>query len=165
MREPDDDASSSPYSRQVGQRLRAVRRQLRLSLQEVEANSAEEFKASVLGAYERGERAISVPRLERLASFYGVAIGELLPREDASTSTDSLPRHLVIDLVRLQQSNDPEVAVLARFVRTVLALRHDDGTEAVSLRASDNAALAAMCSVPVEQLADRLAALGVLHEP
>ena len=34
--------------------------------------SGEEFKASVLGAYERGERAISVARLQRLARFYGV---------------------------------------------------------------------------------------------
>ena len=73
MREfDDDDVVSSPYSRKVGDRLRVIRRQKRLSLQEVEASSSEEFKASVLGAYERGERAISVPRLERLAKFYNV---------------------------------------------------------------------------------------------
>ena len=53
------------YSRKVGERLRSIRRQKRLSLQEVEAKSRQEFKASVLGAYERGERAISVPRLQR----------------------------------------------------------------------------------------------------
>ena len=61
MRDFDDDVASSPYSRKVGERLRVIRRQKRLSLQEVEATSNEEFKASVLGAYERGERAISVP--------------------------------------------------------------------------------------------------------
>ena len=33
----DDDAQSSPYSRKVGDRLRVIRRQKRLSLQEVEA--------------------------------------------------------------------------------------------------------------------------------
>ena len=48
------------YSIKVGERLRLVRRQKRMSLQEVEAESGHEFKASVLGAYERGERAISV---------------------------------------------------------------------------------------------------------
>ena len=53
MREFDEDATSSPYSRKVGERLRVIRRQKRLSLQEVEASSTEEFKASVLGAYER----------------------------------------------------------------------------------------------------------------
>ncbi|MGZ4680396.1 MAG: helix-turn-helix domain-containing protein, partial [Ilumatobacteraceae bacterium] len=82
MREFDDeDATASPYSRKVGERLRVIRRQKRLSLQEVEATSSEEFKASVLGAYERGERAISVPRLERLAKFYNVPVDQLLPRD------------------------------------------------------------------------------------
>ena len=46
--------SALNYARRVGQRLRAIRRQKRLSLQEVEAASSQEFKASVLGAYERG---------------------------------------------------------------------------------------------------------------
>ena len=54
---PDDDAAAK-YAHAVGLRLRAVRRQKRLSLQAVEKQSAEEFKASVLGAYERGERTI-----------------------------------------------------------------------------------------------------------
>ncbi|MGI9596124.1 MAG: helix-turn-helix domain-containing protein, partial [Acidimicrobiales bacterium] len=65
----DQDEAGSAYGRRVGERLRAIRRQKRLSLQDVEANSNQEFKASVLGAYERGERAISVPRLERLARY------------------------------------------------------------------------------------------------
>ena len=68
------------YGRKVGERLRLIRRQKRLSLQEVEASSGQEFKASVLGAYERGERAISVPRLQRLARFYNVPVDQLLPR-------------------------------------------------------------------------------------
>ena len=93
IREFDDDVTSSPYSRKVGERLRVIRRQKRLSLQEVEASSNEEFKASVLGAYERGERAISVPRLERLAKFYNVPVDQLLPRETSpSPSTRSRPR-------------------------------------------------------------------------
>ena len=68
----EDELAATPYARRVGERLRAIRRQKRLSLQDVEAASVQEFKASVLGAYERGERAISVPRLQRLARFYGV---------------------------------------------------------------------------------------------
>jgi transcriptional regulator with XRE-family HTH domain len=57
----------SENGRHVGERLRSIRRQKGLSLHDVEARSGHEFKASVLGAYERGERAISVPRLIRLA--------------------------------------------------------------------------------------------------
>src|SRR4030088_2071516 len=65
----------------VGERLRSIRRQKGLSLHDVEARSGMEFKASVLGAYERGERAISVPRLLRLAEIYQVPPDQLLPRE------------------------------------------------------------------------------------
>ena len=79
----NNDDRSAGSSRKVGERLRQIRRQKRLSLQEVEANSAQEFKASVLGAYERGERAISVPRLRKLAAFYNVPVDQLLPIEGA----------------------------------------------------------------------------------
>ena len=42
----------------------------------------------MLGAYERGERAISVPRLERLAQFYTVPVDQLLPREVTGSQAD-----------------------------------------------------------------------------
>ena len=72
---------TSDYAQQVGERLRDIRRQQGLSLQAAEAMSDREFKASVLGAYERGERIISVLRLQRLARFYGVPVDQLLPRD------------------------------------------------------------------------------------
>src|SRR6266487_5934680 len=68
------------YAEQVGERLRNIRLQKELSLHDVEQGSNKEFKASVLGAYERGERSISVPRLQRLAMFYDVPVDHLLPR-------------------------------------------------------------------------------------
>src|SRR6187397_3587233 len=77
----DHDALPAAFSQRVGERLRAIRRQKGLSLHDVEARSDQEFKASVLGAYERGERAISVPRLLRLAELYRVPADQLLPRE------------------------------------------------------------------------------------
>ena len=99
----------------VGERLRAIRRQKGLSLHDVEARSSLEFKASVLGAYERGERAISVPRLLRLAEIYEVPADQLLPRElDGEISlvdgvtTRSTRRGFTIDLVRLHELDDPD---------------------------------------------------------
>src|SRR3954469_13525172 len=76
-----EEGMAGGYARRVGERLRAIRKQKGLSLQEVEGASNQEFKASVLGAYERGERAISVPRLQRLARFYNVPVDQLLPRD------------------------------------------------------------------------------------
>ena len=82
VEELDDEQEESAriaYAQAVGARLRSMRKQMRLSLQAVEAMSEQEFKASVLGAYERGERAISVPRLQRLAKLYDVPVDQLLP--------------------------------------------------------------------------------------
>ena len=45
---------ASTYAQRVGDRLRAIRLQKGLSLHDVEEASQNEFKASVLGAYERG---------------------------------------------------------------------------------------------------------------
>src|SRR6476620_2469837 len=137
MREFDeDDASASPYSRKVGERLRVIRRQKKLSLQEVEATSNQEFKASVLGAYERGERAISVPRLQRLARFYNVPVDQLLPREveidltDSATSADGDGRgawenadKITIDLTRFEGVDDDEARVLHRYLNTIQVQR------------------------------------------
>jgi transcriptional regulator with XRE-family HTH domain len=77
-----DDESERGYVIRVGAWIRSIRRQKHLSLQDVEAATDHEFKASVLGAYERGERAISVPRLQRLARFYRVPVDRMLPHDD-----------------------------------------------------------------------------------
>ena len=67
------------YTRSVGERLRAVRRQRGLSLEAVDRASNREFKDSALSAYERGDRTISVPRLRRLAQLYETTVDDLLP--------------------------------------------------------------------------------------
>ncbi len=168
MREFDDDAISSPYSRKVGERLRVIRRQKRLSLQEVEATSNEEFKASVLGAYERGERAISVPRLERLAKFYNVPVDQLLPREDVATPTEAespATKKLAIDLVKLTQLSGQPFEMLTRFLKMIQVQRQDFNGKVITVRGDDTRAIAAMLDVPVDQVGQRLDALDLLYRP
>src|SRR3954452_3539062 len=77
--EGEPDATSRAYAKAVGQRLRMVRQQRQLTLEDVDANSNREFKDSALSAYERGDRIISVLRLQRLAAFYNVPVDYLLP--------------------------------------------------------------------------------------
>jgi transcriptional regulator with XRE-family HTH domain len=163
----EDDASSSPYSRKVGERLRAIRRQKRMSLQEVEAASEEEFKASVLGAYERGERAISVPRLERLASFYAVPVDQLLPRAEVTSSDDVEPtsNKVAVDLVKLGQLSGQPFEMLARFLRMIQVQRQDFNGKVITVRGDDTRAIAAMLDVPVDQVGQRLDALDLLYRP
>ena len=99
------------YAEQVGERLRNIRLQKGLSLHDVEERSGKEFKASVLGAYERGERSVSVPRLQRLAIFYGVPVDHLLPRmgpEAAeAASAGGGDEAVCIDLEALEARSEP----------------------------------------------------------
>ena len=168
MREFDeDDVSTSPYSRKVGERLRVIRRQKRLSLQEVEATSDEEFKASVLGAYERGERAISVPRLERLAKFYSVPVDQLLPREDitAPIEGDGAGKKLAVDLLKLSQLRGQPFEMLTRFLKMIQVQRQDFNGKVITVRGDDTRAISAMLDVPVDQVGQRLDALDLLYRP
>ncbi len=164
-----DDIAPSAYSRQVGERLRVIRKQKRLSLQEVEKQSTEEFKASVLGAYERGERALSVPRLDRLAQFYNVPIEQLLPREingmEAAAAESSASKKLAIDVSKLLQLSGATFEMLARYLRLIQVQRQDFNGRVITVRGDDTRAIAAMLDVPVDQVGDRLAALDLLFKP
>lgn len=71
----------------LGKRLRAARTALRMTLGDVETATGGEFKTSVLGTYERGERGLSVQRLMRLAEIYRVDPATLLPSATVSHST------------------------------------------------------------------------------
>jgi transcriptional regulator with XRE-family HTH domain len=163
----EQDAADGAYGRKVGERLRAIRRQKGLSLQEVESSSSQEFKASVVGAYERGERAISVPRLQRLAAFYNVPVDQLLPREGSSGGrvldlTDhSVDRSVTIDLVRLRELNTPGAALLTRYVQMIQVQRQDFNGRVLTVRRDDLRAIACILGVSLEAAVDELDALGL----
>ena len=164
----DDDAPAA-YIQQVGEWLRVIRKQKRLSLQEVEAQSVQEFKASVLGAYERGERALSVPRLDRLAQFYSVPIEQLLPHEvtgaEAAAIYSPINKRLAIDVSKLVQLSGSPFEMLARYLRLIQVQRQDFNGRVITVRGDDSRSIAAMLDVPVDQVAERLAALDLLLKP
>jgi transcriptional regulator with XRE-family HTH domain len=155
------------YAQAVGERLRNVRFQKALSLHDVEVTSRDEFKASVLGAYERGERSISVPRLQRLARFYGVPVDQLLPRDaDDEAAGDShspgaSPGKVRIDLVRLLETEGPECTVLQRYVSMVQMQRGDFNGRVLTIRSDDLRALASVLEQSPDFLLGRLEGLGV----
>ena len=160
----EDDALSAEYNVRVGERLRAIRRQKKLSLQEVESISHEEFKASVLGAYERGERSISLPRLRRLADFYDVPIEQLLPREvelgdGRSASTSS---KLAIDLVKLATIDGSGFATLSRYLSMIQVQRGDFNGKVLTVRADDVRAIAVMLDVAIDDVRVHLEEIGIL---
>lgn len=112
----------------LGQRLRAARRQRGWSLGDVETRTDGEFKASVVGAYERGERAISVQRFVRLAHSYGVPASELLPPPESDEG-------VVIDLDALAEEGTDDL--VERYLAAIQLLRREPGDREV--RNSDRA--------------------------
>ena len=71
--------ASESFSHLVGARLKRLRLQRRLTLQEVAA--AAELSHSFLSMLERGRADISMARLHRLSAFYGIPLSELLVEE------------------------------------------------------------------------------------
>jgi transcriptional regulator with XRE-family HTH domain len=175
--------ASGAYAGRVGGRLRAIRRQKRLSLQDVEATSNLEFKASVLGAYERGERAISVPRLQRLARFYRVPVDQLLPGDDGPDFgprpgdgdlvidlTERAPRvvddrSVKIDLTKIEQLSGTESEMLTRYLRMIQVQRGDFNGRVLTVRRDDLRAIACILDVTPDLAVTRLEGLGVTFSP
>ena len=165
----NDSLDELSFARSVGERLRQIRQQKKLSLQEVENSTQQEFKASVMGAYERGERMISVPRLERLARFYGVTVDQLLPRYkqregDTQTQT-SAPTKLRIDVAKLSLREGKEFKMLERLLRMIQVQRQDFNCKVITVRAHDTRAIAVILDVAVDDVGTKLAELDLLFIP
>ncbi len=157
---------AATYAQRVGERLRAIRLQKGLSLHDVEQASSKEFKASVLGAYERGERSISVPRLQRLAIFYGVPVDQLLPRMTGTEivldgPAQSTAEGMRIDLQRLKDVSSPEAEVLTRYLNMIQMARGDFNGKVLTVRDIDIRALAAVFDLSAEALTARFDDLGI----
>lgn len=125
----------SPHARRIGARLRAIRRQQGLSLADVEESSGGRWKAVVVGAYERADRAASVERLAGLAAFYGVPLADLLP-ETTTGRAPADPDRLTLDLTA-EGWDDPALAPVARFAQHVQQRRGDRNGRMLTLRGSD----------------------------
>ncbi len=177
-----ESPGSTAYAKLVGERLRSIRRQKHLSLQEVDSGSDQEFKASVLGAYERGERAISVPRLQRLARFYHVPVDQLLPGDSGpdfgsrpgdapgfiDLSSDAMPpeeRAVKIDLGAIARIDGADGAMLIRFLRMIQVQRGDYNGRVLTVRRDDLRAIACILDVIPDAVVSRLDGLGVVFNP
>jgi transcriptional regulator with XRE-family HTH domain len=156
-------ADEERYAELLGDRLRRVRQQQGMSLHDVEERSDGELKASVVGAYERGERSVSIPRLQRLAGFYRVPVAELLPQPGGrgATAIDPGPE-LIIDLVALDGQRQVEPAV-RRYAAAIQARRGDYNGQVLTVRSGDLDLLAAVLDANPDELRTRLSDAGVVR--
>lgn len=125
-----------PINLSVGERLRQARRQRSWSLLDVEHASAGEFKASVLGAYERGERALSVTRLMRLAEILDVTPSSLLPGNAGDGET-------VIDLT-LDRELEIGGRAIDEFLGAIRSMRRGGDGPVLTIRQADIKVLSAL---------------------
>ena len=155
----------SDYQRRLGSRLRAIRQQQGLTLQQVEEISHGKWKAVVVGSYERGDRAVSVAKLAELSEFYNVPVSELLPKEDlaAAIGASVQPSRVMLDLRRLSRADlDPDLRPVSRFAHTIQLQRGDYNGRVLSIRADDLRTLAVIYDLPPAILTEELIRWNVL---
>lgn len=157
---PEVMAEEEVFARRVGQRLRAIRQAQALSLSDVEERSGGRWSASAVGAYERGFRNLSLPRLKALADFYRVPVSVLLG-ETGPTGTEAKDRRkLVIDLEAMRQVDPAEP--VQRFVQSIIEARGDFNGKVLSLRHDDLKALCVLVGGDIPTGVAQLRAWGVL---
>jgi transcriptional regulator with XRE-family HTH domain len=152
------------YSKSLGEQLRKIRVQKGMSLQDVQAASSGRWKAAVVGAYERGDRNVTVARLSELAAFYGVPVAEILPDDDmpASPAVEAR-RRVVLDLESLDRVPERDRDPLSRFTHAIQIQRGDYNGRILTIREDDLMALALLYQTTSDELARRLKDWGLLH--
>ncbi len=154
----------SDYAQALGARLRQIRVQQGLSLQGVEAKSRGQWKAVVVGSYERGDRALTAQRLSELAAFYRVPVTELLPHR-VQAEMPQRPARLVLDLEKVQRVQDEQRTPLARYAARIQGQRGDYNGRVLSLRSDDLRSLAVLFEASSEDVQEQLADWSVLVPP
>lgn len=146
----------------LGERLREIRNQQGMTLHDVEERSDGRWKAAVIGAYERGDRAISAPKLIELARFYRVPVAELLPDNEWRTTGSDDPERVSVDLTALADADGSYARSIDYYARDLQARRGDFNGRVLTLRSDDLRSLSATFRTTPGELKDELEAAGLL---
>lgn len=159
--ESSDEMTDPSYGARIGRRLREVRRQQRLSLRDVEEASHGRLKASAVGSYERGTRALDVTRLRELAEFYRIPVWVLIP-SDAGRPRTAPGASFTLDVERLSDADDlGELEPVRRLVELFQSRRGDVDASVLTVRRADAQRLAAVLGLTCQELLERLAEKGL----
>ena len=151
------------YPKALGERLRKIRLQKGMSLQDVQEASGGKWKAAVVGAYERGDRNVTVTRLSELADFYGVPVSEIIPTDGSSAPAPiEARRRVILDLERLEQIPEREREPIARFAGAIQIQRGDFNGRVLTIREEDLMSLALVYQTTANELSRRLEDWGLL---
>lgn len=148
-----------PIEDDCASKLKALRRNKGLTLEECEIESNGKFKAVVLGSYERGTRAISLAKLSQLADFYEVPIAYFF-----STKSYSDEFRWVFDLRRLKEHNDGKFPLnfISNSLAHIAQLRSDWEGEILSIRESDRISFEIVLGTERDNQIERLKAMRII---
>lgn len=135
-------------------KLRELRRRKGFTLEEFEKFTDGEVKAVVLGSYERGTRAISLARLQKLANIYEVPLEYFFAQPKISLKNE----RLTFDLrrIKIRENLDESIAGLRRYLSSIVAKRRDFNGEVLTLRESDNEILAIIAHMRMDEMFEYL---------
>lgn len=152
------------YAELVGERLRKLRLDRGLSLQDVCERSGDSFVVSTLSAYERGKRSLSLERLYELATIYGVSPTSILDVEDEPEFQRALSKTtpLRIRLSQLDRLSPEERRPLETYLAFLRELRGDPSRDLLTIRKDDLAYISGLYGVRPQALRDFLEREGVL---
>lgn len=154
--------TNGDYAKSLGERLRKIRIQKGMSLHDVQTTSEGRWKAAVVGAYERGDRNVTVPRLSELAQFYGVPVSELIPDDGASPHQRSDRQRVVLNLESLDRIPEADRDPLSRFTSAIQVQRGDFNGRVLTIRQDDLMSLALLYQTTADELTRRLDEWGLL---
>ena len=159
------DDKEKRYAELVGEKLRRMRQERGMSLQEVCDRSGGSFVVSTLSAYERGKRSLSLERLSELASIYGQSPTSIL---DIESEPDFQQRSITsngplrISLQSLERLDPEERRPLETYLTFLRQLRNDPSRELLTIRKEDLVYLSSLYGVRPTALKDYLEKEGVL---
>ena len=154
--------TNGDYAKALGERLRKIRIQKGMSLHDVQETSEGRWKAAVVGAYERGDRNVTVPRLSELAQFYGVPVSELIPDGESPNHRRRDPGRIVLNLEGLDGIPEAERDPLSRFTSAIQVQRGDFNGRVLTIRQDDLMSLALLYQTTADDLQRRLDEWGLL---
>lgn len=160
----DRDLRERRYAELVGEKLRRLRQDRGMSLQDVCDRSGGSFVVSTLSAYERGKRSISLERLLELSDIYGLSPTTLLELDDDGEFQGSLGRNrpLRIRIEHLDRLGESERRPLDNYLQFLRNLRNDPALEVLTIRKDDLNYLSGLYGVRPHALKERLKAEGIL---
>ena len=162
--EQEHEEKEKRYVELVGEKLRKLRQDRSLSLQEVCERSGGSFVVSTLSAYERGKRSLSLERLFELSAIYGQSPMSLLDVEDDPDFQRTLTRNgpLRIRLDNLDRLRPQARRPLETYLGFLRELRNDPAREMLTIRKDALTYLSGLYGMRPQALKEYLEDEGIL---